>query len=364
MRIATWNVAWFDTLFDDAGEPLLDDAPAEGVPGVIATRRQRLEAIALVMKRLDADALLVVEAPNTGRRRSTVRALERFAAVAGLRTRRALIGFPSPTHQEIALMWDPARLAVRHDPRGRAPGRRGLDEAPRFDGEFHLGAMPRDDAGRAAADGETITFSKPPLELAVHVPGGLDLRMIGVHVKSKAPHGAADPAEARRLAIAARIKQRAQCLWLRQRIDSHLARGEPLIVLGDFNDGPGLDDFEELAGPSAIEIVIGAGRPARERLFDPAALAALSAPSTARPTTARFRVEGDGGPRWVGALLDYILVSADLRPRERHWRIWHPFDDEGCYRDEPLRAALLDASDHFPVSLDIDLESPPEGGAA
>ncbi len=37
-----------------------------------------------------------------------------------------------------------------------------------------------------------------------------------------------------------RRKQLAQCVWLRQRVAGHLQAGDSLIVLGDFNDGPGL----------------------------------------------------------------------------------------------------------------------------
>jgi hypothetical protein len=54
-------------------------------------------------------------------------------------------------------------------------------------------------------------------------------------------------------------------------------------------------------------------------------------------------------------LLDYVMVSPDLTVRDPRWRIWHPFDDPGCYGVPELREALLTASDHFPVTLDIDL---------
>ena len=42
----------------------------------------------------------------------------------------------------------------------------------------------------------------------------------------------------------------------------------------------------------------------------------------------------------------------DKRPR---WRIWHPFNDPSCWHVPELRDALIDASDHYPVTLDIDL---------
>jgi endonuclease/exonuclease/phosphatase family metal-dependent hydrolase len=49
------------------------------------------------------------------------------------------------------------------------------------------------------------------------------------------------------------------------------------------------------------------------------------------------------------------MVSPSLRAHHPRWRIWHPFDDPACWKDASLRDALLHASDHFPVTLDIDL---------
>ncbi|MEL7126638.1 MAG: endonuclease, partial [Pseudomonadota bacterium] len=50
-----------------------------------------------------------------------------------------------------------------------------------------------------------------------------------------------------------------------------------------------------------------------------------------------------------------IMVSQDLAARAPRWRIWHPLDDPECWRQPHLRDALVAASDHFPVSLDIDI---------
>jgi hypothetical protein len=57
--------------------------------------------------------------------------------------------------------------------------------------------------------------------------------------------------------------------------------------------------------------------------------------------------------QFLSALLDYIMISPDLCARNPVWRIWHPFDDLACFRNPELREALLMASDHFPVTLDI-----------
>jgi endonuclease/exonuclease/phosphatase family metal-dependent hydrolase len=343
MRIATYNVEWFDALFDNAGH-LLADGKWSARHNV--TRQQQVEALAMVFTALDADAVMVIEAPDTNRQRSTVRSLEAFAAAFDLRARKAVMGFTNETQQEIALLYDPDVLEARHDPRGPAPvpGAPPDTGAPRFDGTFRI------DLDIDATE-DKVAFSKPPLEIAVTVrSSGQSVRLIGAHLKSKAPHGATNRDEVMRLSIANRRKQLAQAIWLRARVEEHLAAGESLMVMGDLNDGPGLDEYEHLFGRSSVEIVLGQGA---HELFDPHASEALSRRIGPQPTTARFYISH--GDRYLQALLDYIMVSADLKDRAARWRIWHPFDDPVCWRTPELREALLTASDHFPVTLDLDL---------
>jgi len=330
IRLATYNIEWFNALFDDDGQPLPDDQPSARYK---VTRGQQLAALALVFRALDADGVMIIEGPDTGSRRSTVRALEGFAALNGLRTSRAVHGYPSDSEQEIGLLYDPARLSVRHDPQSSP-------DVARFDGSY------RHDLD---ADGvsEMITFSKPPLELAVVTDTGVDLRLIGVHAKSKAPHGTRSEAEFARISIANRRKQLAQCLWIRARAEAHLAAGDRLVVLGDFNDGPGLDNYERLFGHSGVEIVMGLA--VGQRLTDPHAEMALASRVGLTPTTARFWLAPQ--KRYFEALLDFIMVSPDLARSD--WRIWHPFNDPQISRD--LSEALLAASDHFPVTVDLKL---------
>ncbi|MCX7889083.1 MAG: endonuclease [Rhodobacteraceae bacterium] len=342
MRIATWNIEWFVNLFDARGR-LLEDGGWSARHNV--TRADQLAAIGIVMTAMDADAVMVIEAPDNNRRRKTVSMLETFAARYGLRTRRAVMGFENDTQQEIALLYDPDRMVARHDPKGTPDGRPD-GPAPRFDG---VNRVDLDLDGRL----DTIRFNKPPFEVQVLPRTGGELRLIGVHMKSKAPHGADDAAEAHRIAIAARREQLAQCLWLRARVLEHLAAGDSLIVLGDFNDGPGLDAYEKLFGRSGVEIVLGWDEPRETRLFDPHARAALGHKLAVAPTTARFYLAEK--ERYFTALLDYVMVSPDLRAKGPKWRIWHPFDDPACYRVPELREALLTASDHFPVSIDLEL---------
>jgi hypothetical protein len=292
-------------------------------------------ALGRVFTALDCDAVMVIEAPDSSRRRDGVFALESFAQHFGLRANRALGGFFSETQQEIALLYDPMAVSVHHDPKQHP-------KAPRFDQTFHFDLD-------VDASPEKIVWSKPPLEIAMQVDGRA-IRLIGVHAKSKAPHGARTKAHAIRLSIENRRKQLAQCVWLRRRVLALLEEGAPVIVLGDFNDGPGFDEYEKLFGRSGLEIVLGEGEGVQ--LFDPHARPALSDSIGAQPASARFRLP-DG--QFLSAMLDYIMVSPDLAARNPTWRIWHPFDDPACVADPDLQDALLTASDHFPVTLDIAL---------
>ena len=329
LRLVTYNVEWFDNLFDDAGQ-LIDDDGWSGRWDV--TRAAQTAALGYVFQALDADAVMVIEAPDTSRNRSTVTALKTFATRFGLRAHAALTGYTNGTQQEVALLYDPDRLTATHDP---------LDSpaAPRFDRRF---AVDLDLDGHA----EAITWSKPPLEVTL-TAGETQLHLIGVHAKSKAAADRGSPDHLMRINIANRRKQLAQCVWLRGRVDQLLADAKPLIVMGDFNDGPGLDEFEALFGRSGVEIVLGEGD--ATPLYDPHARLALAGRISAQPATARFK----HGNTYLSVLLDYIMVNDAVRTMKPHWQIWHPFDTSDCFENPPLREALLTASDHFPVSLDL-----------
>jgi endonuclease/exonuclease/phosphatase family metal-dependent hydrolase len=341
MRIATYNIEWMDRLFDNDGALLNDDGWSSRHK---VTRKEQTDALGVVFKAMDADAVMVIEAPDQGKRRDAALALETFAARFGLRARKAAIGFANDTQQEIAMLYDPDAMTVRHDPKGDDLGETGGRNAPRFDGAFRID-LDVDDVE------DLVTFSKPPLELAIKTKAGFDLHLIGAHLKSKAAHGARNRDEVMRFSIANRRKQLAQAIWLRQRITDHLDQGTPLIVMGDMNDGPGLDEYEHLFGRSSVEVLLGdKGMP---KLIEPHAQIALSRRLAATPTTSRFFVKHHN--RFLQALLDYIMVSPDLEKRNASWRIWHPLDDPKCWDTPKLRDALVTASDHFPVTLDIDV---------
>lgn len=347
MRLATYNVEWFTNLFDQNSKLALDDSWSARRD---ITKAEQTKALGQVFQALNADGIMIIEAPNTGVNHSCCKALEEFAKHFDLRQNKAIVGFINDTQQEIAFLYDPDIMDVFHDPQGALIPKKGEDSTPRFDGTFHLDVD-------IDAKPEKISFSKPPLELAVLPKVGDPFRLIGVHAKSKAPHGAKNRQQEVRISIANRRKQLAQCIWLRQRVDDHLAANEDLIVLGDFNDGPGLDEYEKLFGQSGVEIVIGVSKSEAETLREPHAEAAMSARAGTVPTTSRFYNHRD--KTYLNALLDYIMVSANLsQATSPVWKIWHPFNDPDCFREKYLCDALLTASDHFPVTIDLNLTAP------
>ena len=344
LRLATYNVEWFTELFDDNGAFLNDDTLSIRYN---VSRAQQFEAIGAVLSALDADAVMIIEGPDQSETRSAARALENFAAHFKLRARRALVGFTSNTRQEIVLIYDPDVMSVRHDPMGDADK---TSAAPRFDFEYLY-----DLNGDGVA--ENIGFSKPPLEVLAEIFDGPDLRLIGVHTKSKAPRATRNKAEFVAQSIQNRRKQLAECFWLRGRVAQILVQGLPLIVLGDFNDGPGLDEYERQFGYSSVEVVMGASNPNQAQLFDPHG-AKIAAPwGDIAPTTSRFYLPELKG--YFEALLDFIMVSPSIAAAAPTWRIWHPLHDAEIAANSVLAAALLTASDHFPVSIDINLPLAP-----
>ena len=341
MRIATYNVEWFADLFDKNDALLLDH---EWSRRFDVRRVDQATAIADVIRRVDADVMLIVEAPNTGRTQDTINALENFSKHFGLRQKAVAMGYANNTHQELAIIYDPYVVSVTHDPQGVFSDGAEAVVAPRFDSNFRYDV---DVDGKA----EVFEFSKPPIELEVeHLGNGKTLRMIGVHTKSKSVYGANDVQEELSMMVENRRKQLAQCIWIRQRAEAHLEAGDPLVILGDFNDGPGVNDLESLFARSGVEIVLGGN--GEIAMTEPHAAIMLDPRQAWSLSTTRFYISKY--KRYLNALLDYLMLSPDLaQTAAPAWRIWHPFDDPECFKDLEMREALLTASDHFPVSVDL-----------
>lgn len=330
-RIATYNIEWFDDHFNK------DNTMKSSIKS-----QEKFNAVKDVLQLIGADLVTIVEAPNTTTTtgiQDTVTKLETFANWAGLSTKRAMIGFPSRGRQEIAVLYDPNKMTVTHD----SGGRRDSRSNPPFDGEFFYDT----DDDRIK---ETYRHYRPPLEARVELTGGEVFYVMGVHTKSKGIFSSVDQVHLERQSRRNRLKLYAECAWIRRRVEEWLDDGLKFVVLGDINDGPGMDLYEMRYGRSAVEIVIG-------DLFQPDRIlrSYVGRPNWTRygwkPASARFKDRIT--ETYVNVLIDHLLASPNLPTSGASpAKVWNPYEDNSLRQH---RSTLSASSDHFPLTLDLAL---------
>jgi endonuclease/exonuclease/phosphatase family metal-dependent hydrolase len=330
MRLMAYNIEWFDDHFQP------DNSMKTG-----AESQARFDGVAEALDKIDPDLVGITEGPNTTTttgQRDTIKALETFAAAKGLRQSKAMIGFPSAGRQEIALLYDPSVLTAKHDPGGK----KGSKTKPTFAEEFYI-----DSDGDGIK--EVYKHYRPPLEAKItRADGGADFWIMVVHAKSKGIFSAMDKVHFDRTSERNRRKLFAECTSIRQRVEEWLGKDRPVVVMGDVNDGPGFDFYESKFGRSAVEIIMG-------DIYDGDAILRnyVGRPKFGRwgwePSTARFTDNYTGD--LVNALIDHIMVSQHFSPAaDPASKVWNPFQ---LSEAKPLKAALEDASDHYPVTVDL-----------
>ncbi len=331
IRIATYNIEWFDNHFNEDNSLKLS-----------GESEKKLNAIKQVFELINADLITIIEAPNTTTTtgiQSTVIKLENFAQWANLSTRNAIIGLPSPGRQEIAALYNPDKMTVTHDPGGRSKSRSN----PPFNGEFFFDT---DDDNIK----EVYRHYRPPLEARVDLVSGDVFYIMGVHTKSKGIFNSVDQVHLERESRRNRLKLYAECAWIRRRVEDWLKEGKKFAVMGDVNDGPGMDLYEMRYGRSAIELIMG-------DLFEPDRILRnfVGRPKWTsygwKPASARFkdRITETN----VNVLIDHILASPNLPTvGEMPVKVWNPYEQDDLKQH---RKQFLTASDHFPVTLDINL---------
>ncbi len=330
MRVMAYNIEWFDDHFETDNSLKVDQKSLTKFNGVSS-----------VISSIDPDIIGITEAPNTTTttgQRDTIQALESFASQFNLRQNKAMIGFPSPGRQEIALLYDPNVVNAFHDPGGRV----GSIKNPRFDEAFQV-----DSDGDGIK--ELYKHYRPPLEVKISpVGGGDDFWLLIAHAKSKGIFSAMDRVHFDRTSERNRRKLFAECFSIRKRVDEWLEDDRRVIVMGDINDGPGFDYYESRFGKSAVELIIG-------DIFDRDKLLKyyVGRPKFGRygwePSTARFTDPYTDDK--VNALIDHIIVSPDFTPvGDAPLKVWNPWQLEEAL---PIKSSLLDASDHFPVTFDF-----------
>ncbi len=328
IRVCSYNVEWFDDLFEPDNSLRTN-----------AETAARCQAIHDVLALVNADIVGLVEAPNTTTTtgiQDTIAKLDNFhAAYPGLRATSSLLGYISAGRQELVCQYDPNVVEMVHNPGG------GTVTNPRFDDEFRVDT----DADRIV---ECYSMYRPPLEADVTVSAsGATFKLMLAHAKSKGIFNNVDYIHWQRENVRNRHKLFGEATWIRRRVDEWLDDGHDVVVMGDINDGPGMDFYELQFARSAVEIIMG-------DLFEPDRVLRNHSgrPQWRRygwePSSARFRDRFTED--YVNVLIDHILVSRGLTVTNQ--QVWNPYQDDEA---RPHRATLLDASDHFPVSADLEI---------
>lgn len=324
----TWNIEWFDRLFDDANQPILNHPD----------KKKRNDAIAAVLSHINPALIGVVEgsASTIANPTGTVDALTNFAAHYNLPLTEAVLGYRSKGVQEIAVWFDPARAQVAWNPGGMP----GTVNDPPFNEEFRI------DTDDDRVD-EIHSFYRPPLEADVTI-GAHTFKLIVCHNKSKGIQNAGDVLNWERENRRNRRMLFGQADWVRKRVDQQLAGGHNVIVMGDINDGAGMDWFEFEHGKSSVELIIG-------DLFEPDGLLRhpLGRPrwnnsdASWVPASASFRdlLTRDQ----VRVLIDFILASGGIGLDPDSHAVWNPWQFTAL--TGPIVQELKDASDHHPVTI-------------
>jgi len=330
LKLAAYNIEWMSRLFRTKSvEPLTDVNSRPEQYG-------RSLSVAHVIKTIDPDILGICEGPNSAQHLENW--VGEYLPDSGYSVLMADKAFLSRGQQELAFLYkaNKVHLQVAHEQNARnKPFNRRFE----FDTD--------DDKIK-----EVYKFYRPPLEVRVSTPAGKELAMImQAHPKSKGIFSHVDMLNYERNSRRNRLKLFAESTWIRVRVEQWIKDGHRVIVMGDFNDGPEKDYYEYRFGKSAIELVMGS-------IWEPGKLLlnAVGRPEWTRwgwnPSSARFKDRFTED--YVNVLIDHILLSQDIKMLAPGF-VWNPYQQKKTITDKAFKGALRNASDHFPVSVNVQI---------
>jgi endonuclease/exonuclease/phosphatase family metal-dependent hydrolase len=341
IRVASVNGEWMNSWFGP------DAAAAAFVPkfklpggGDFNDTAKAAGKLAAAIKAIDPDILALEEAPS--RKAELDLFITEFLSTNGVPRYASILG-DSGGAQKLAVLFKPSMASASIAPSSELATLLDTWEAD-VDGSMHLGPY---------------QFTRTPLVVNLEVQGHA-LQVVVLHTKSSFVNNGRslwnDPARRQDYVIAAlkaRRRNATEGMRVRQYLDEKLAATPDarIIVLGDLNDGPGMDLFEQkYLAHNITDIVLGSG-------FDPEGLFAHAQHDVAPDEryTAVFDdfVEAVPGKR---LLLDHILLSPALAKsgtglrRVAHSGTIHHQEFESLLEDGGARRDGR-PSDHRPVSV-------------
>ncbi len=336
LKIAVYNMKWMKRLFT-----------AQGKPVTTGDEAKRSAKLAEVVKAIDPDILGIVEGPDTtvGGSKSASKQLVAWAAHHGLHSSyKAVHGLPSAGQQELCALYKSNKVKLVHKPEKRT------SKDP-FDRPFLVDTTD-------SLIMEQYKHYRPPLEVSVKsATSNKEIaRIIVAHTKSKGIFDNVDMARFEQLSERNRKKLYAECLSIRERCNQWI-KDDPdrgVIVMGDINDGVGMDYYERRFMRSAIDLLLG-------DVWEPDFILTHVLP---KPKLNKYgwvpsshRYENKFTEDKFNVLIDHVLVSGGIRVKDA--LVWNPYlqqkDANTTSKVKALKETLREASDHYPVSAVIDV---------
>lgn len=335
LKVAVYNVEWMTRLFNVNGSLKTN--------GSAATRAAQLAAI---VNKMAPDIIGIVEGPDTtvSGSRTASGQIETWASSLGLHSKyKAVHGFPSPGQQELCAMYRSDKVKVAFKPEKRKT-KHPFNEQFLVDTSDSL-IKEAYKHYRSPLELQVMTLTNPQKEIAC---------VIIAHTKSKGIFESVDIARFEQLSERNRKKLYAECLSIRERCDQWLNR-EPkrnVIVMGDINDGAGMDYYERRFSRSAVELLMG-----DPWLPDLQMKHVLPKPKIGSkgwvPYSSDFR---DTLTEYtVNVLIDHILVSYHTKVVDAV--VWNPHlkANKANVNIQAIKNELDAASDHYPVMTTLDM---------
>ncbi len=300
VKICSANMEWMNDWFTSDSIPVPTFRPTVTKEGHTSDTVEIVTRAAAMIRAINPDVLAIQEAPS--RKTELDLFIQTYLTDDGVPLYQSFLG-DSGGAQKLALLYKPSAV----DSAALAP---------------HASIQNLIDDWSADVNGdafiETYNFTRTPLVVNLGI-GGARLQIIVAHTKSNFINNGAslwnNPATRQNYIVGALQNRRrisTEAKHIRTYIDGVL-KVEPearIIVLGDLNDGPGRDYFEEIyLSHNVTDLIAGS-------VFEPDFLFAHAQHD--EPETQRYTAVFDDfvtGEVAKKLLLDHILISPGLRHR-------------------------------------------------
>jgi len=327
LKFAVYNVEWMRDLFNRDGTLKTGEEEV-----------QRSTQLANVVRKINPDFIGIVEGPDTlaNGTKTATQQLETWVAEHNLNPNyKGVHGHPSGGQQELCAIYDSAKIDVDFTPT--------RDRHNQFDEPFLIDTTDR-------LIKEQYKHFRPPLEFTVKDLAGHEFcKVIVAHTKSKGIFSAVDYARFEQISERDRLRLYAECMSIRKKCDDYLEDDSEVIVMGDINDGVGMDFYERRFKKSAVDVILG-------DVWQPALILQSVLPKPKwtsygwKPSSSRFRdrITEDK----INVLIDHMMVSGGLNYTDG--KVWNPYEQRDDVEIQDISYDLKNASDHFAISAEIE----------